>query len=175
MSATDKNWHALFAQMYEELHQLARRELRHRGSSLTLGPTTLLHEVFLNLESRKGLEFKDRARCIGYAARAMRGLIIDYARRRQALKRGGAFELTSLPADVPEVVAEAAELQRIGDAIDQLAEFDPRLAQVVDLKYFCGFTFNDIGALSGVSERTVKRDWEKARLFLNQCLRALGD
>jgi RNA polymerase sigma factor (TIGR02999 family) len=160
----------LFASLYEELRRMAQRELRRNGPSYTLGATTLLHEVYLNLHERDGVNFPDRARFMAYAARAMRGLIIDYARSRQALKRGGGFEITSLPEEVPEKAADCAELQRLSDAIDQLAEREPRLAQVVDLKYFSGFSFADIAAIWGLSERTVQRDWEKARLFLHSAL-----
>jgi RNA polymerase sigma factor (TIGR02999 family) len=100
----------------------------------------------------------------------MRGLIIDYARRRRALKRGGAFELTALPTDVPDETAGYAQLEQLSEAIERLAAVEPRLAQVVDLKYFAGFSLRDIAATWDVSERTVQRDWEKARLFLHQCL-----
>ena len=159
----------LFASLYRELHSIARRELR-RGPALTLGATTLLHEAYLNLSEREGAVFPDRPRFLAYASRAMRGLIIDYTRSRQALKRGGAFEITSLPTQVPEQVADADALQRLSDAIEQLATLEPRLAQVVDLKYFSGFSFTDIAAMWGVSERTIQRDWEKARLLLHRML-----
>jgi RNA polymerase sigma factor (TIGR02999 family) len=174
-SAADVNHETrqqLFTLLYEELRRIARRELRSRGSSFTLGPTTLLHEVYLNLRDREGVLFPDRARFLAYASRAMRGLIIDYARSRQALKRGAAFELTSLPTEVPEDAAECVELQQLSEAIERLAAAEPRLAQVVDLKYFSGFSFGDIAAMWGMSERTIQRDWEKARLFLYQCLSA---
>jgi len=160
----------LFTEAYDELRRIAQRELRRAGPALTLSATTLLHEVYLNLSQREGVLFPDRARFLGYAARAMRGLIIDYARSRQALKRGAGFEITSLPTEVGEDVAECAELHRLSDALDQLESVDARLAQVVDLKYFSGFSFGDIAALWGVSERTVQRDWQKARVFLHQAL-----
>lgn len=160
----------LFASLYQELHSIARRELRRGGPALTLGATTLLHEAYLNLGERQGVLFPDRARFLAYASRAMRGLIIDYARSRQALKRGAAFEITSLPTEVPEQAAESEGLQRLSDAIEQLAVMEPRLAQVVDLKYFSGFSFSDIAVMWGISERTVQRDWEKARLFLHRAL-----
>jgi RNA polymerase sigma factor (TIGR02999 family) len=162
----------LFTSLYEELHGIARRELRRSGGALTLGATTLLHEAYLNLGERRGVTFPDRARFLGYASRAMRGLIIDYARSRQALKRGAAFEITSLPENIPEQAVDSMELQRVSDAIERLAALEPRLAQVVDLKYFGGFSFCDIAALWAVSERTVQRDWEKARLFLHRVLSA---
>ena len=156
----------LFATLYGELHRLARRELSRRGSNITLGATTLLHEAYLDMSARDGMVFPDRARFMAYAARAMRGLIIDYARRRYAQKRGGLFELTSLQTTVADRLTDAKDLQEISDALDALATVDPPLAEVVDLKFFCGFSFTEIAAMRGVSERTVQRHWEKARLYL---------
>ena len=158
----------LFATLYAELRRIAQRELRRQGGALTLGATTLLHEAYLNIAERDGVAVADRARFLGYAARAMRGLVIDYARARQAQKRGGAFQITSLPTEVPEAAADHSELERIGEAVDALAEIDPSLAQIVDLKFFCGYSFVDIAALRGTSERTVQREWEKARLLLHR-------
>lgn len=159
----------LFTSLYSELRRLAERELRRNSSPLTLGATTLLHEAYLSLHDRS-IQFPDRAHFLAYAARAMRGLIIDYARSRQALKRGAAFEITSLPTQVPEQVVDVVELERLSEAVDRLAAVDERLAQVIDLKYFSGFSFRDIAAMWGVSARTVQRDWEKARLFLHRAL-----
>lgn len=160
----------LFASLYDELRKMAQRELRRAGPSLTLGATTLLHELYLSVHEKPDAQFPDRSRFFAYASRAMRGLIIDYARSRQALKRGAAFEITSLPTEVPEQAIDYAELQRLSDAIEQLATVEPRLAQVVDLKYFGGFSFGDIASMWEMSERTVQRDWEKARLFLHRWL-----
>jgi RNA polymerase sigma factor (TIGR02999 family) len=153
----------LFTVLYAELHNLAQRQLR-RNSSLTLSPTTLLHETYLDMSSRGSGAFPDRARFLAYASRAMRGLIIDYFRSRSAQKRGGEFEITVLPTEMPQ--GEENDLQRLSEAVDALANIEPRLAQVVDLKFFCGLTFPEIGAALGTSERTVKRDWEKARILL---------
>jgi RNA polymerase sigma factor (TIGR02999 family) len=155
----------LFTVLYAELHNLAQRQLR-RNSALTLSPTTLLHETYLGMSSRGSREFPDRARFLAYAARAMRGLIIDYFRSRSAQKRGGEFKITALPTEMPQGVESDAELQRLSEALDVLATVEPRLAQVVDLKFFCGLTFQEIGAALDTSERTVKRDWEKARILL---------
>lgn len=162
----------LFALLYDELRRIAGRELRLHGSFLTLGSTTLLHEVYLNLQKRQDVSFPDRAHFLAYAARAMRGLIIDYARSRQTLKRGGAFELTSLPEEASEHVADPQDLERLGDAVERLAAVEPRLAQVIDLKYFSGFSFTEIAAMWGVSVRTIQRDWMKARIFLHRVLSA---
>jgi RNA polymerase sigma factor (TIGR02999 family) len=160
----------LFASLYQELHGIAQRELRRSGSALTLGATTLLHEAYLHVGERDGVVFPDKARFLGYASRAMRNLIVDYARSRRALKRGSAFEITSLPTEIPEQAAECAELERLSDAVEQLGSMEARLAQLVDLKYFSGFSFGEIATMWGVSERTVQRDWEKARLFLRRVL-----
>src|SRR5918993_2868316 len=104
---------ALFTMLYSELHLLARRELARRGGSGTLGATTLLHEAYLDISGREGLVFPDRARFMAYAARVMRGLIIDHVRRRHARKRGGLFEITALETTVDEQIANEQDLQRI--------------------------------------------------------------
>jgi RNA polymerase sigma factor (TIGR02999 family) len=159
----------LFTVLYAELHALAQRQLR-RSANMTLSPTTLLHETYLDMASRGGGAFPDRARFLAYASRAMRGLIVDYYRSRSAQKRGGEFQITGLPTDVPEGKSDL-ELDRLSEAVDALNEIDPRLAQVVDLKFFCGLTFAEIGAALDSSERTVKRDWEKARILLQHELK----
>lgn len=161
----------LFTVLYSELHRLARRELGRRGAAVGLGVTTLLHEAYLDMASRGGPLFPDRARFMKYAARVMRGLIIDHARNRQAAKRGGHFEITSLGTDAGENLADERELTRISDALDALAEIDSLLAEIVDLKFFCGFSFADIAAMRGVSERTVQRQWEQARIYLYRTIR----
>ena len=157
---------AVFAALYEELHRMARRELARRGAGVTLSATTLLHDAYLNISQREGVAFPDRNRYMGYASRVMRGLIIDYARSRQAQKRGGHFEITAISTDVADPMSNADELMRISDALDELATVDQRLVRVVDLKFFCGFSFVEIGEIMNVTERTIQRDWEKARIFL---------
>jgi RNA polymerase sigma factor (TIGR02999 family) len=163
---------ALFNELYSELHRLARRELHRQGSIAGLGATTLLHEAYLSISGKEGLAFVDHARFMGYAARVMRGLIIDDVRRRRSQKRGGLFEITSLRTDHAESVADPVSLIRISDALDELAEVDPGLAEVIDLKFFCGLSFAEIAAVRGVSERTIQRSWEKGRLYLHH---AIGD
>jgi RNA polymerase sigma factor (TIGR02999 family) len=162
---------ALFAALYSELHGIARRELARRGGTVSLGVTTLLHEAYIDISSRDGTVFPGRPQFMAYAARVMRGLIIDHVRSRRAQKRGGLFELTTLDTAV-ENVADAQDLQQISDALDALAAVDPELAQIVDLKFFCGFSFAEIGAMRDASERTIQRQWDKARIYLH---RALGD
>jgi RNA polymerase sigma factor (TIGR02999 family) len=166
--ATDK----LFALLYHELHGLAERSLRRVGASLTLGTTTLLHEAYLNIAGRENVAFADRPRFLAYASRAMRGLIIDYARLRRAKKRGAQFEITLAGDEAPSggAIDSSAELERLGEALDELAEIESGLAELVDLHFFCGFSFVEIASLRQVSERTVQRDWRKARLLLQQAL-----
>ena len=161
---------ALFTALYSELHRLARRQLSRHSSGGTLGATTLLHEAYLDISRRESAVFPDRGRFMAYAAKVMRGLIIDYARSRRAEKRGGNFHITSIGDREGEVAADATELSKIGDALDGLAQVDPPLAEVVDLKFFCGFSFAEIASMRGVSERTVQRRWEKARLYLHAAL-----
>jgi len=162
---------ALFTALYAELHKMARRELSKRAYGMTLGATTLLHEAYLDISQRDGMAFPDRNRFMGYAARVMRGLIIDYVRRRQAQKRGGQFEITSSLTEVAAAVPEGERLSLLNEALVELETTDPRLARVVDLKFFCGFSFVEIAAMVGASERTIQRDWEKARIFLHRVLR----
>jgi RNA polymerase sigma factor (TIGR02999 family) len=160
---------ALFAVLYQELHRLAQRQLARNAPDMTLGTTTLLHEAYLDMSQRESSVFPDRARFMAYAARAMRTIIIDYVRSRQARKRGGGFEITTLDQEVSDPAAEK-ELPRLAEAVDGLARVDPLAAQVVDLKFFCGFSFAEIAAMRGVSERTVQRQWEKARLYLHDVI-----
>jgi len=162
---------ALFAALYSELHRLAKRELAQRGFQVSLSATTLLHEVYLDMAARNGPSFPDRARFMGYAARVMRGLIIDHARERHAQKRGGLFEITSLDTDAMENAVDHRELVRISETLDELGKVEPALAEIVDLKFFCGFSFAEIAAMMDVSERTVQRNWEKARIYLHRNIR----
>jgi RNA polymerase sigma factor (TIGR02999 family) len=159
----------LFSVLYEELHRLAQRELR-RSASLTISPTTLLHETYLKLSAVESARFPDRLRFLAYAARAMRCLVIDYVRTRCAQKRGAGFEITSLRTEEHPLAKEETELEGIGEALKALGEIEPRLAQVVDLKFFCGFSFAEIAGVMGVSERTAQRDWDKARILLQRHL-----
>jgi len=168
---------ALFSALYAELHRLARRELARRMAPVSLSVTTLLHEAYIDMSVRSAASFPDQARFMGYAARVMRGIIIDHARRGTAIKRGRAFEITSLKTESIEHPACAEELTAINDALDRLAHVEPELAEVVDLKFFCGCSFAEIAALYHLSERTVQRRWEKARIYLRRsiCGESMGD
>ena len=162
----------MFSALYRELHRLAEHQLRRHGPALSLGTTTLLHEAYLQLAGREASRFPDRAHFLGYASRAMRWIVIDYARRARAQRRGGGvseIQLTDAEAEAASGM-KAPELEQLSDALDELAAVDPPLAQLVDLHFFCGFSFVEIAALREVSERTVQRDWRKARLLLHHAL-----
>jgi RNA polymerase sigma factor (TIGR02999 family) len=160
----------LFVVLYDELHRMAQREIR-RNASLTLSPTTLLRETYLSMRERSSSQFADSAQFMAYAARAMRGLLIDYVRNRTAQKRGGAFEITALPTEVPEPAGADSEILKLAEALQELEDTDARLARLVDLKFFCGFSFAEIGELLGISQRTAQRDWDKARIYLHRVLK----
>jgi len=161
---------ALFIALYSELRRLAKHELARHGAPMSLSATTLLHQAYIEIAGRDGTSFPDRNRFMGYAARVMRCLIIDHARSRQAQKRGGQFEITALEVEV-EYRADDRKLTQISDALDELAKAEPTLAEIVDLKFFCGLSFTEIAAMRDISERTVQRQWEKARIYLHRSLR----
>jgi RNA polymerase sigma factor (TIGR02999 family) len=157
----------LFVSLYRDLRRLAEQQLRHNPGA-SVSPTTLLHEAYIKISGRDPM-FPDRERFMGYAARVMRGLIIDLVRERCALKRGGAYEITQLPSELGEP-SDEAELRRLSEALDELAMREPQLAELVDLRYFCGFTFEELAVQRNTSMRTVQRDWEKARVLLFEAL-----
>ena len=158
--------------VYAELRRIAQKHLRGERPSHTLQPTALVHEMYARLAGQSPPELRDRVHFLSVAAHVMRQILIDHARTKYAQKRGGLFELTSLQTSIADKLTDANELQQISDALDELAAVEPDLAEIVDLKFFCGFSFAEIGAMRGVSERTVQRNWEKARLYLH---RAIGD
>lgn len=161
---------ALFNVFYSELLRMAKRELCRQSAPITLGASTLLHQAYLEMASINAASFPDRARFMCYAARVMRGLIIDYGRNRHAQKRGGQFHITSLGTEAENAVDDR-ELVEVSEALDELAKAEPELAEIVDLKFFCGFTFGEIAAIKNISVRTAQRQWEKARIYLHRKIR----
>jgi RNA polymerase sigma factor (TIGR02999 family) len=160
---------AWFQTLYHELRRRARGEL-FRHQALTLGPTTLLHEAWMQLE-RRPLEFASQGELVAYACRTMRGIVIDHIRARQADKRGSGAEKLPYETLVDIATMPDREVLDLNDALAALAGADPPLAELVELKFFAGLNFAEIAALRGISERTVQRDWEKARLFLFAAMR----
>ena len=161
---------ALFAALYADLHRLAQSHIRRSGGPLTLGATTLLHEAYLDISKRDTAAFPDRNRFLGYASRAMRGLVINYVRNRQVQKRGGELTFVELDESRDAIPDRSSDLEALGAALDELAALEPDLAGLVDMKFFCGFSFGEIAAIRGVSERTIQREWAKARMLLHRSL-----
>ena len=164
----------LFASLYAELRRLAESQLRRQGGPAVASATTLVHEAYMTMIGQDGLSFPDRARFFAYASRAMRGLLVDYSRRRRAKKRGSQFEITLHEDDALPADASGTELSEIADALDELVKLDASLAELVDLCFFAGLSFREIAEMRQVSERTVQRDWQKARLLLHRLLRSPG-
>jgi RNA polymerase sigma factor (TIGR02999 family) len=161
---------ALFTALYGDLCRLARREVYRNGARDYLSTGTLVHEAWIDISARPALCFEEPGRFLSYAARMMRGLVIDRVRAHHAQKRGGGCIITALDTHTAEQVAEPAMLERIAEALDELAAIEPELARVVDLKFFCGVTLIEVANMHGVSERTVQRQWDKARLLLHRAL-----
>jgi RNA polymerase sigma factor (TIGR02999 family) len=161
---------ALFTSLYGELCRMARREVHRNGARDYMSTGTLVHEAWIDMSGRQALSFDEPGRFLAYAARTMRGLVIDRVRAHHAQKRGGGCVITALDTQTAEQVAEPDTLERIGQALEELAAIEPELAQVVDLKFFCGFTLGEVANLHGVSERTAQRQWDKARLLLHRAL-----
>ncbi|MFN3565946.1 MAG: ECF-type sigma factor [Burkholderiaceae bacterium] len=163
---------ALFDSTYRELRQLARARLRSGGRNTLLDTTALVHETYLKLAASQQAQFPDRARFLVYAGRAMRSIIVDFARQRLADRRGGdAAHVTFSTQLVDGQVAGEAEIVRVHEGLEQLAKVDERMAKVVEMRYFGGLTEAEIAEALGVTDRTVRRDWEQARLFLADALK----
>ena len=162
----------VLATLYQELHAMARRQLSGQYGQ-TLDATALVHEAYLKLIGGRGARFEDRTHFFAYAASAMRSVVVDYARQRMARKRGGdQHRVTDLPEDLPGGLHLDEDMLALDAALNSLAQADERLARVVELRYFAGLSELEIASLMERSERSVRRDWQKARLFL---LAALQD
>jgi RNA polymerase sigma factor (TIGR02999 family) len=156
----------VLATLYQELHSMARRQLAGQHGH-TLDATALVHEAYLKLVGRNTARFDDRAHFFAYAASAMRSVVVDYARQRLAQKRGGDLHrVTDLPEDLEGGLRLDEDTLGLDTALTRLAAVDERLAQVVELRYFAGLSEIEIASLLKRSERSIRRDWQKARLFL---------
>lgn len=158
--------------VYDSLRRVAHRQLRGERSDHTLSPTALVHETYLELARLGGVEWQDRRHFFAAAARTMRHVLVDYAVRRNAQKRGGdrrkvAFEEVILSSDdrLDDVLA-------LNDALERLEEFDERLVRIVECRYFAGLTIEETAQTLDISEATVSRDWTRARAWLNRELSA---
>ena len=158
----------VLATLYQELHSMARRQLAGQHGH-TLDATALVHEAYLRLVGRGNgtAHFDDRAHFFAYAASAMRSVVVDYARQRLAQKRGGdQHRVTDLPEDIEGGIRLDEDMLGLDTALTRLHAVEPRLTQVVELRYFAGLSELEIAALLQRSERSVRRDWQKARMFL---------
>ena len=161
----------LMTELYAELRRLARSRLAAGGRNVLLDTTVLVHESFLRLHGAGRVGLQDRDHFMAYAATAMRSVVIDYLRRRASEKRGGDVEHVTLDTALGEVLgAQDDEILDVHEALESLAKVDPRLVQVVEMRYFAGLTEEEIGRALKVSARTVRRDWERARLLLAEML-----
>jgi RNA polymerase sigma factor (TIGR02999 family) len=156
-----------FSLLYDELRRLARSRLRQHQTMTLLDTTSLVHESFLKLVGAQSLPVEDRHHFFAYASRVMRSVIVDFARARLAERRGGDAERVVLDTELGDkLAAPETDVLRVHEALEVLAQADARLAQVVEMRYFGGMTEPEIAAALGVTDRTVRRDWEKARLLL---------
>ncbi len=161
---------SLFSLVYDELHRLAAAALRNERRDHTLQPTALVHEAYLRLAGEPDGRWESRAHFLAVAAQAMRRILVDHARGRNALKRGSGWraepidglDLPTLPGDEP------IDLLALDEALARLAALDPRQAQVVELRFFGGLTVEETAAVTGLSDRTVKREWQMARAWLRR-------
>jgi RNA polymerase sigma factor (TIGR02999 family) len=158
----------LFSALYDELRRIARRERRRVNAGETLNTTAVVHEAYVRLLHDREMPWESRAHLLGTAAVAMRRLLVDRARERQALKRGGGEPSLELDADVEVAATRASEeMLALDGALGRLEQVDPRLARVVELRFFGGLSEEETGRILGVAERTVRRDWLKAKAFLH--------
>ena len=157
--------------LYQELRQLARARLSSGGRNITLDTTALVHESFLRLQKAGHLELADRDHFLAYAATTMRSIVVDSIRRRRTERRGGDVVHVTLGTQAAaELGASEEEILEVHNALDFLAKVNPRLAQVVEMRYFLGLPDEEIGAALGASGRTIRREWERARLLLSSIM-----
>ena len=160
---------SVYASLYPELKRVARARLWQQGRGDGMNTTMLVHESFVRLVGAQGLRLEDRRHFFAYAAKTMRNIIIDSAREQLAERRGGGAEHVTLSgADAVQVMGDDAggELMRVNDALHELEAVDPELAELVEMRYFGGYSETEIAELLGVAERTVRRRWDKARAWL---------
>jgi RNA polymerase sigma factor (TIGR02999 family) len=161
----------LFEQLYEPLRRLAHARLSRGSRSALLDTTGLVHECFLKLEHAGALEVRDRAHLLAYAASAMRSVVVSLARTRSAERHGGNAIQVPLEETIAARDAGVLEILQVHEALERLEQVEPRLVRVVEMRYFAGMTEEESGVALDLTPRTVRRDWEKARLLLAEMLR----
>jgi RNA polymerase sigma factor (TIGR02999 family) len=161
---------ALYTETYADLRRLAHARLRAAGRHTLLDTGSLVHESFIRFAAARHLRLENRVHFMRWAARVMRSVIVDFARRRAASRRGGSAARVTLDVEHLPGAAGEQEILSIHQALDRIAVIDPRLTQVVEMRYFAGMTEPEIADALGVTERTVRRAWQKARLLLREAL-----
>ena len=165
----------LFPLVYDELRRIAHRQLSRERSDHTLGTTALVHEAYLKLVDQSRAQWADRSQFFAIAARAMRRILVDYARQHLAGKRGGRRERVTLDEEMLSLDDRADLLLAVDEALDRLRDLDERATRVVECRFFGGFTEEETAAALGVTERTVRRDWVRAKAWLYEVLRESGE
>ncbi len=160
----------LFVLLYQDLRRLAHARLQRNEPITLLDTTSLVHETYLRVLKSGRVEVSERPRFLAYAAQVMRSVIVDFVRQRHAERRGGDNCAVSLDAAADAVASAEDEVLRVSEALDELTKVDERLVRIVEMRYFGGFTEEDIALALGVNERTVRRDWQKARMLLSLAL-----
>ncbi|MBB6093976.1 RNA polymerase sigma factor (TIGR02999 family) [Povalibacter uvarum] len=161
----------VFDATYPELRRLARTRLTPHARGLLLDTTSLVHESYLRFIHTGALKLNDRQHFMRYAANVMRSVVVDFVRERQAERRGGDAQQVTLDTHVADTAAAGEEeILKVHEALEELATYDERMARIVEMRYFAGMTENEIAEAFGVTDRTVRRDWEKARLLLAKAL-----
>lgn len=156
----------LFTVLYQELRALAHALLRRQRNQQSLATTGLVHEAYLKLADRSRLDLRDRGHFLALAARAMRQIVVDHARRRAAGKRRGAAIAGVLDEEKVTAGVPTVDILALDQALSRLEGLEPRLSRIVEMRFFAGFSVEETAGALGLSERTVKRDWQKARAFL---------
>jgi RNA polymerase sigma-70 factor (ECF subfamily) len=155
--------------VYDELRRLAARYMRRESHGNTLQTSALINEAYLRLVDQKNVQLQNRAQFFGFAAQLMRHILVDHARSRSRIKRGGGMQMVSL-AEQAVISNDVAEVIALDDALKNLAEMDPRKAQIVEMKFFGGLTNEEVAGVLKVTSRTVEREWRKAKAWLHRAI-----
>jgi RNA polymerase sigma factor (TIGR02999 family) len=162
----------LFELLYSDLHRMARARIAENSPITLLDATSLAHEAYLRLRNAGRIDLDSRVRFMAYVSQVLRAIIVDFARKRNAERRGGGQQHVTLSTQVADEIGGAEDdIERVNDALIELEKTDPRLKQVVEMRYFGGLTEQEVAEALGVTDRTVRRDWERARLLLSVSLK----
>lgn len=165
-------YNKLFEIVYDELRRIANEQLNYEYSDHTLSKTELVHEAYIKLVDQAKIDFNDRTHFYAIAARSMRQLLVDYARKKKAEKRGGGAKPLPLDENILHIKKHAKNIIELDEHLDQLSELDERLGQIVELRFFAGLSIKETAKMLDLSASTVNRDWAKARGWLYQRLKA---